>query len=340
MSASSATFDVTALGTTTIKWIAEDNVGNVSTVSTQDVELDTTPPNAPTLAYSGFSHAYYPGSGSTVFFQGGGSGGFTVGASGSTDADSGPVAYTYPSLGSGWSNTNGAYTFTGGSATQSGSVTAQNSAGLSSTGSSFTAHADSSAPTTAVTCNAVACSAGWYLASPVGVTITAAGETGESGVKRIVYTTDGSDPAIDGSDTVTTGTEVSGASASLNVSAEGATTIKWIAEDNVGNITAVGSKTVQIDTIAPNTTIGAEAERPELERDPDLRLLVQRGRSDVRVLGRRRRLQPLRHAADAPDPRRGPAHLPRPRDRRRRQHRRDPGRVQLVARHRPAGRRA
>ena len=267
VSSASATFNVTALGATTIKWVAEDNVGNVSTVSTQDVELDTTAPNTPTLAFSGFSHAYYPGSGSTVYFQGGGSGGFTVGATGSTDADSGPVAYAFPTL-SGWSNTAGAYTFSSGSGTQSGAVTAQNAAGLSSTGASFTAKADPSAPTTAVSCNGAPCVAGWYLTSPIALSISTGGESGASGVERVVYTTDGSDPTIDGTDTVTVGTEVAGGSASFNVSAEGTTTVKWIAEDNVGNITAVGTKTIQIDTIAPNTTIGAKPSDPSSSATP------------------------------------------------------------------------
>jgi len=256
INAASASFNVTALGATTIKWIAEDNVGNVSTPQAQTVQLDTSAPNAPTLAFSGFSHAYYSGSGATVFFQGGGSGGFTVDASGSTDADSGLTGYTYPSLGSGWSNTGGAYTFSSSSATQSGSITAQNAAGLSSSGVGFTAQADSSTPTAAVTCNTFACSAGWYVTSPVAVSITTGGESGASGTRRIVYTTDGTDPTIDGSDVVTAGTGVAGATASFNISAQGTTTVKWIAEDNVGNITAVGSKTVQIDTIAPATTIG------------------------------------------------------------------------------------
>ncbi len=39
--------------------------------------------------------------------------------------------------------------------------------------------------------------------------------------------------------TVTNGTAVAGANASLNVSSDGTTTVKWIAEDNVGNISSV-----------------------------------------------------------------------------------------------------
>ena len=255
-----ANFNIVALGTTTVKWIAEDNVGNVSSISSQTVKLDTTAPNAPTLNFTSGAHSYYSGSGSTVFFQGGGSGGFTVNASGSADADSGLAGYTYPSLGSGWSNTNGVYSFNSSAATQSGSITAQNNAGLSSGGAGFTAQADGTNPTASISCNSAACSAGWYTSKPVSIAINAS-DAG-SGVQRVVYTTDGSAPAINGSDVVTNGTAVAGSSATFNVSAEGTTTIEWIAEDNVGNITAVGTQTVKIDTIPPTTSIGAKPSNP------------------------------------------------------------------------------
>ena len=179
VNASTASFDFTTLGTGTIKWVAEDNVGNVSGVTTQSVKLDDTAPSAPSLAYSGFDHAYYPGSGSIVYFDGGAAGGFTVAASGSADADSAIAGYTYPSLGTGWSNTNGDYTFTGSAATQTGSVTAQNNAGLSSSGTSFTARADGSAPTSSMTCNTNPCGAGWTNTVPVDIAIS-----GDDGTAR------------------------------------------------------------------------------------------------------------------------------------------------------------
>ena len=62
------------------------------------------------LSFSSLSGAYYPGSGTTVYVDGGNTGGLTVTPS-SSDADSGVSGYTYPALGTGWSNTNGAYTF-------------------------------------------------------------------------------------------------------------------------------------------------------------------------------------------------------------------------------------
>ena len=138
-----ASLNVTALGTTTVKWIAEDNVGNVSTVSSQDVKLDTTVPSAPTsFTFSAFVNSYYPGTGTKVFFQSGAAGGFHVAATGAADAQSLVTGYTYPALGTGWSNTSGSYTFGATAGTDSGDVTAQNGAGLSSTGTTFTAQAD------------------------------------------------------------------------------------------------------------------------------------------------------------------------------------------------------
>ena len=337
--AATANFNIVALGTTTVKWLAEDNVGNVSTITTQTVQLDTTAPNAPTLAFTSGAHTYYSGSGSTVFFQAGGSGGFTVNASGSTDADSGLAGYTYPSLGSGWSNTNGAYTFNSSAATQSGSVTAQNNAGLSSAGAGFTAQSDGSNPTSSISCDSAACSAGWYTSSPVSIAINAS-DSG-SGVERIVYTTDGSAPAINGSDVVTNGTAVAGSSATFNVSAEGTTTVEWIAEDNVGNITGVGTQTVQIDTIAPTTTIGAKPSNPSNVPAPTFGFSSSEARLHLRVLrSTAAALRRLRVAAHAADARRGPAHLPCPRDRRRRQRRPVPGGLVVDDRHRAARPRA
>ncbi|HVP76092.1 MAG TPA: FN3 associated domain-containing protein, partial [Gaiellaceae bacterium] len=226
VNAATASFQISSVAT--IKWFSTDNVGNISSVSSQTVQLDTTPPAAPTgFTFSAATHAYWPGSGSTVYFQGGGSGGFTVAASGSTDSQSGVAGYTYPALGSGWSNTNGAYTFNSSAGTQSGSVTATDNAGNTGSGTSFTAQSDGSAPTSSVTCNSIACSAGWYTTSPVSVSIT--GNDSGSGVERIVYTTDGSAPAINGSDVVTNGTAVAGANASFNVTTLGSTTVKWLA---------------------------------------------------------------------------------------------------------------
>src|SRR3954453_5277228 len=116
----------------------------------------------------------------------------------------------------------------------------------------FTFVRDVTAPTSTVQCAAAACSASYYTTSPVSVLLTGDDSTtGGSGVQRIVYTTDGTTPAINASDTITTGTAINAASGSFNVSAEGTTTVKWLVEDNVGNISGVTTQTVKIDTVKP-----------------------------------------------------------------------------------------
>ncbi len=86
---------------------------NTDTITTT-VKVDTTPASAPAaFGFGSLTNAYFPGSGSVVFFKGGAAGGFTASASGATDADTGVTGYTYGAVGgSGWSNSAGAYTFT------------------------------------------------------------------------------------------------------------------------------------------------------------------------------------------------------------------------------------
>ena len=139
-----------------------DNVGNSASISTT-VEVDTTAPSAPTgFGFSGLTNAYYPGAGTTIYVKGGSAGGFTALASGSTDADTGVAGYNYGAIaGTGWGNTAGAYTFTAASPTGSASVTATNGAGVTGSGTSFTAQVDSTAPSGgAFTANSIAATGG------------------------------------------------------------------------------------------------------------------------------------------------------------------------------------
>ena len=102
---------------------------------------------------------------------------------------------------------------------------------------------DSTAPTASILCNGSACSAGWYTASPVSVTL-AAPDAG-AGLDQIRYTTDGTDP------TILTGAVYAGA---FTVAAEGATTVKYRAFDRMNYIGAP-AQTVRIHTVAPDTAI-------------------------------------------------------------------------------------
>src|SRR4029077_15380499 len=64
-----------------------DNVGNTTTLTTT-VKVDTSAPSAPTsFGFGSLTNAYFPGSGSTVYFKGGSAGGFTTSASGAADVD-------------------------------------------------------------------------------------------------------------------------------------------------------------------------------------------------------------------------------------------------------------
>jgi hypothetical protein len=232
--------------TTTVKYAAYDNVGNVESVKSRTIQVDTTAPSAPTFAFSGFTNAH--ATGSTVYFRPASSGGFTVTPS-STDAQSGVASYAFPSLGSGWTRSGGGYGFnaSAGDPAEPNNVTATNNAGLTSAGASFTVTADSTAPASSMQCDGTPCGNGWATSSPVSITLSAA--DGGAGVKEIRYTTDGSDPLAGG------GTLYSGA-----FDVAGSTTVKFAAVDEVGNAESVQSKLIRIDTTPPSApTLGFSA---------------------------------------------------------------------------------
>ena len=216
----------------------KDNVGNVSAAATATAKVDTTAPATPTLSFGSFTNA--SATGTTVFFRQGAAGGFTV-AAGSSDPETGIATTSFPALGSGWTNTGGAYSFSAAASAPSGNqnVTSRNGAGVDSVSTPFTVVADTATPISTIKCNGVGCSAGWYTSSPVSVTMTATDGFG-SGVDRIRYTTDGSDP-----------TQLNGSDYSGAIAVGSTMTIKYRAYDNVGNAEAVASQTVQIDTTPP-----------------------------------------------------------------------------------------
>jgi chitobiase/beta-hexosaminidase-like protein/Big-like domain-containing protein len=230
--------------TKTVKYVAIDSVGNVESVQSKLIQIDTSAPGAPSLSFGSYTNA--SASGSTVYYRPGVSGGFTVTGS-ATDAESGVSSYSFPALGGGWSESAGSYSFDGSAAAPGGpqDATATNGAGLVSPPASFTVVGDSATPSSSIACNGGACS-GWYTSAPVTVTLSAA--DGGAGVAEIRYTTDGSDP------TSGNGVVYSGA---FGISS--AATVKFRAFDLVGNAESVRAQLVRVDDTAPVTTDNAPA---------------------------------------------------------------------------------
>jgi hypothetical protein len=141
-----------------------DNVDNTATATSTIVKVDTSAPGAPALGFSAVAAgAYYPGSGTQVFFRPtAASGGFTVTAT-ATDADTAIAGYAFPAtLGTGWttagSGASRTYTYAAGAGQPGGqSVTATNNAGGMSAAANFDVTSDATAPTGgALTVNGVA----------------------------------------------------------------------------------------------------------------------------------------------------------------------------------------
>src|SRR5439155_921645 len=109
---------------------------------------------------------------------------------------------------------------------------------------------DTTAATTAISCNGGTCATGWYNA-PVRVTLSATDNTGGSGVGATLYTTDGSDPKTSPTATAYTGPFTVSQSA----------TVKYHASDTAGHSENVTSQLIQTDTTAPasSTTCNSAA---------------------------------------------------------------------------------
>ncbi|HVA31253.1 MAG TPA: FN3 associated domain-containing protein, partial [Gaiellaceae bacterium] len=266
-----ATFDREATTTTAIATVASSTLSTSKAWkgTTFGLKDDYTSPVSGAVAIgSPTATAYQASAGSPIYFNGNKSGSFTL-SDPITDAQSSVESVNYPAVATaGWTHANetpttdpsytsSTYTWTYAGATIAApsvaerTLTETNGAGLT-TQPVVPVVQDVTAPTSAITCNGAACG-GWYNASPVAVQISAL-DTGGAGVTRIVYTTDGTTPTIDGTDTVTNGIAVAGSTAGFNISSQGVNTIEWIAEDDVQNISTVSTQTVQLDTTAPTVT--------------------------------------------------------------------------------------
>jgi hypothetical protein len=100
---------------------------------------------------------------------------------------------------------------------------------------------DTQAPTSSIACGGAACSSGWY-GGPVSVSLSAT-DTGPAGLAKIRYTTDGSEPTA------------ASPLYSGPFTVSSTTTVKYRAWDNADNVESTKSRTIQIDTAAPTSSI-------------------------------------------------------------------------------------
>jgi hypothetical protein len=227
----------TVSGTTTVKFFSVDSAGNAEAANSQLIQFDTTPPATTISCNSSPCSGWYNTPPVTVTLAPtDNSGGTGVAATYYTTDGSPPTT----------SSTVYAGPFTV-SATSTIRFFSVDNAGNAEAAKSQVIQIDTVAPTTAISCNSTTCSTGWYRTIPVTVGLTATDNSGGSGMKAIYYTTNGSTPTT--SSTIFTG--------SFTVSVT--TTVKFFAVDNAGNAAAVKSQTVQIDTVAPTTTISCNS---------------------------------------------------------------------------------
>ena len=243
----------------TVTYTATDTTDAVTLTDDATVDFTFADGTAPTNSITLGSATRAWLNGTTLYYNGAAGGSFTL-SSAVADGGSGPASAAYPAVTQpGWTHgaetvstpaggpyVSSAFAFSAGSTgnfthdvTASDAWTPPNTAVTT-----LNVTEDSTAPAASILCNGAGCSAGWYTASPVSVTL-AAPDAG-AGLDQIRYTTDGTDP------TILTGNVYGGA---FTVAAEGVTTVKYRAFDRIGNDTGVLAQTVRIDTVAPDTAI-------------------------------------------------------------------------------------
>jgi peptidoglycan/xylan/chitin deacetylase (PgdA/CDA1 family) len=221
--------------TTTVKYRAWDNAGNIEATQSQLISFDTVPPvSSITCNGDACSTTTY---GSAV----------TVALSATDSGGSAPAGIRYTTDGSDpvISSTLYTGTFSVSSTTTVKFRAWDNAGNVEATNSQLiqvsTAPADTTSPTSSIACNSGTCSSGWYAAS-ISVSLSAV-DSGGSGVAVIRYTTDGSDPSP------------SSFVYSAPFAVSSTTTVKYRAWDNAGNVEATKVQLIQIDTAAPQITV-------------------------------------------------------------------------------------
>ncbi|KFA87746.1 chitobiase/beta-hexosaminidase C-terminal domain-containing protein, partial [Archangium violaceum] len=228
-STSSATYSspISVTVTTTLKFFAENSVGNTSTLHTETYRIDEA---APTTTAIPSGRAYKEAQSITLTCEDGSGSGCTATyytLDGSTPTRSSSTYSTPLSI----------------SANTTLKFFSVDAAGNEESVRTESYVIDTVNPTVA------AAPAGGLYNSARDVTLTCTDNSGGSGCGSIHYTTDGSTPDT-GSATYT---------APISVSAD--TTLKFVAVDNVGNVSTVRTEVYTFDTDAPTTTATPAAAR-------------------------------------------------------------------------------
>jgi hypothetical protein len=222
---------LTVSATTTVKYRAWDNAGNVEPANSQLIQIsasDTTPPTSSILCNGSACSSGWYSSAVTVTLS-------------ATDDASGVAAIRYTTDGS--DPTPASTLYTGPvavSATTTVKYRAWDNAGNVESTRSQVISIDTISPTSSISCNGGACPSGWYSS---GVSVTLSATDDASGVAAIRYTTDGSDPTT--SSTLYTGP----------IAVSATSTVKYRAWDNAGNVEPTKSQLIRIDTTAPTVAI-------------------------------------------------------------------------------------
>ena len=331
------TFSASDSTVETVTYTATDTTDSITLADDATVDFtfsDSTPPTN-TITLGTANRALLTGT--TLYYNGAAGGSFTL-SSAVADGGAGPSSAVYPGVAqAGWAHgaetvstpaggpyVSSAFTFGAGTSGDFTYDVTANDAWTPTNSSLTTLNVteDSTAPAASILCNAAACAGGWYTASPV--TVTLAAPDGGAGLDQIRYTTDGTDP------TIFTGNVYVGA---FTVAAEGVTTVKYRAFDRIGNDSGVLSPDRPDRHDRARHDARRHAGRRDAGHDADLRLQLAGAGDDVPGAPERRLVDVGGEPADARPARREHLHVRRPRDRRRRERRREPGLVHLHGRH-------
>jgi peptidoglycan/xylan/chitin deacetylase (PgdA/CDA1 family)/N-acetyl-beta-hexosaminidase len=216
----------TVSSTTTVKYRAWDNAGNVESTNTQVIQIDTTAPSS-SIACNGATCSGWYAPGASVSLS-------------ASDTGSGVASIHYTTDGSDPTFASPTYTAPVTVVTTTTvKYRAWDNAGNAGQTNTQLIQIDTTAPTSTISCNGAPCSTFAYLTA---VTVTMSATDAESGVSVIRYTTDGSDPTA-------SSTAYSGP---FTVSST--TTVKYRAWDNAGNVESTNTQVVTISVVVPDTT--------------------------------------------------------------------------------------